>query len=84
SQSEKEKIELRLEIERGEAIRQRLEHELSAARKEAEMQRFAAEEELSIAKTKLVELQALTEKYQQKAAEAEKLSHRAQQKWEEE
>ncbi|XP_017679143.1 PREDICTED: coiled-coil domain-containing protein 171-like isoform X2 [Lepidothrix coronata] len=84
SQYEKEIIKLRLELERGEAIRRGLEYELSVARKEAQMQMYAAEEELCVAKSELVELQVLSGKNQQKAAEAEKSFYKAQQKWEEE
>ncbi|NXK43349.1 CC171 protein, partial [Piprites chloris] len=50
SQYEKEIIKLRLELERREAICRSLEYELSVARKEAQMQMYAAEEELCIAK----------------------------------
>ncbi|NWS15922.1 CC171 protein, partial [Pachyramphus minor] len=50
SQYEKEIIKLRLELERGEAVRRGLEYELSVARKEAQMQMYAAEEELCVAK----------------------------------
>ncbi|XP_039241781.1 coiled-coil domain-containing protein 171-like isoform X2 [Pipra filicauda] len=84
SQYEKEIIKLRLELERGEAIRRGLEYELSVARKEAQMQMYAAEEELCVAKSELVELQVLSGKNQQKVAEAEKSFYKAQQKWEEE
>uniref|UniRef100_A0A8C3PPZ8 Coiled-coil domain containing 171 n=1 Tax=Calidris pygmaea TaxID=425635 RepID=A0A8C3PPZ8_9CHAR len=44
---------------------------------------YAAEEELRDAKNKLVELQVLNEKLQQKVAETEKTFHIAQQKWKE-
>ncbi|KAJ7408795.1 coiled-coil domain-containing protein 171-like isoform X1 [Pitangus sulphuratus] len=84
SQYEKEIIKLRLELERGEAIRRGLEYELSVARKEAQMQMYAAEEELCVAKSELMELQVLSGKNQQKVAEAEKSFRKAQQKWEEE
>ncbi|NWT05397.1 CC171 protein, partial [Mionectes macconnelli] len=50
SQYEKEIIKLRLELERGEAIHRDLEYKLSVARKEAQMQMYAAEEELCVAK----------------------------------
>ncbi|NWU13109.1 CC171 protein, partial [Cephalopterus ornatus] len=50
SQYEKEIIKLRLELERGEAIHRGLEYELSVARKEAQMQMYAAEEQLCVAK----------------------------------
>ncbi|NXE93828.1 CC171 protein, partial [Menura novaehollandiae] len=47
---EKEIMKLRLELERGEALRRGLESELSVARKEAHMQMYSAEEELCDAK----------------------------------
>ncbi|NXY47459.1 CC171 protein, partial [Ceuthmochares aereus] len=50
-------VKLRLEVEKGEAIRQSLEYELVVARKDARLKICAAEEQLSEAKTKLVELQ---------------------------
>ncbi|NWX66569.1 CC171 protein, partial [Promerops cafer] len=46
SRYEKEIMKLRLELERGEALRRRLESEMSFARKEAHMQMFSAEDEL--------------------------------------
>ncbi|KGL98472.1 Coiled-coil domain-containing protein 171, partial [Charadrius vociferus] len=76
-------VRLRSEIEKGEAVRQSLEYELAIARKDARLKMYAAEEELSDAKNKLVELQVLNEKLQQKAAETEKTFHIAQQKWKE-
>ncbi|KFQ62469.1 Coiled-coil domain-containing protein 171, partial [Pelecanus crispus] len=76
-------VKLRSEIEKGEAVRQRLEYELAIARKDARLKMYAAEEELSDAKNKLVELQVLNEKLQQKVAETEKTFHIAQQKWKE-
>lgn len=48
---------MRSEFERGEAIRQCLEYELAVARKGAHLKMCTAEEELSDAKSKLVELQ---------------------------
>ncbi|NXN13035.1 CC171 protein, partial [Indicator maculatus] len=57
SSYESQIIKLRSEIEKGEALRQNLEYELAVARKEACLKVCAAEEELSDAKTKLVELQ---------------------------
>ncbi|KFV46221.1 Coiled-coil domain-containing protein 171, partial [Tyto alba] len=76
-------VKLRLEVEKGEAVRQSLEYELAIARKDARLKMYAAEEELSDAKTKLVELQVLNEKLQQKVAETEKTFHIAQQRWKE-
>ncbi|NXL02241.1 CC171 protein, partial [Mesembrinibis cayennensis] len=76
-------VKLQSEIEKGEAVRQSLEYELATTRKEAHLKTYAAEEELSDAKNKLVELQVLNEKLQQKVAETEKTFHIAQQKWKE-
>ncbi|XP_041341491.1 LOW QUALITY PROTEIN: coiled-coil domain-containing protein 171 [Pyrgilauda ruficollis] len=84
SNYEKQIIKLRSEFERGEAIRQGLEYELAVARKDAHLKMCTAEEELSDAKNKLVELQVLNENLQQKVTETEKTFHNAQQKWEEE
>ncbi|NWZ37053.1 CC171 protein, partial [Brachypodius atriceps] len=42
----KEVMKLRLELERGEALRRGLESEMSFARKEAHMQMYSAEDEL--------------------------------------
>ncbi|NXF09471.1 CC171 protein, partial [Smithornis capensis] len=84
SHYEKEIMKLRLELERGEAVRRGLECELSAARTEARLQTYTTEEELCHAKTKLVEMQVLHDKHQYKVAEAEKILHSAQRKWEEE
>ncbi|NWU91167.1 CC171 protein, partial [Upupa epops] len=81
SSYESQIITLRLEIEKGEAIRQSLEYELAVARKDARLKICTAEEELSDAKTRLVELQVLNEKLQQKVAETELAFHTAQQKW---
>ncbi|NWU01300.1 CC171 protein, partial [Urocynchramus pylzowi] len=84
SNYEKQIIKLQSEFERGEAIRQGLEYELAVAKKDAHLKMCAAEEELSDAKNKLVELQVLNENLQQKVTETEKMFHNAQQKWEEE
>ncbi|XP_074934293.1 coiled-coil domain-containing protein 171 isoform X1 [Phalacrocorax aristotelis] len=83
SDYESQIVRLRSEIEKGEAVRQSLEYELAIARKDARLKTYAAEEELSDAKTKLLELQVLNEKLQQKLAETEKTFHIAQQKWKE-
>ncbi|XP_050769451.1 coiled-coil domain-containing protein 171 [Gymnogyps californianus] len=83
SNYESQIVKLRSEIEKGEAVRQSLEYELAIARKDARLKMYAAEEELSDAKKKLVELQVLNEKLQQKVAETEKTFHIAQQKWKE-
>ncbi|KAF2983059.1 hypothetical protein EK904_011720 [Melospiza melodia maxima] len=66
SNYEKQIIKLRSEFERGEAIRQGLEYELAVARKGAHLKMCTAEEELSDAKNKLVELQVINENLQQK------------------
>ncbi|NXV55492.1 CC171 protein, partial [Molothrus ater] len=84
SNYEKQIIKLRSEFERGEAVRQGLEYELAVARKGAHLKMCTAEEELSDAKNKLVELQVLNENLQQKVTETEETFHNAQQKWEEE
>ncbi|KAM4640457.1 coiled-coil domain-containing protein 171 isoform 2-T2 [Amazona ochrocephala] len=84
SNYESQIVQLRSEIEKGEAVRQHLEYELAIARKDGHLKMYAAEEELSDAKTKLVELQMLNEKLQQKVAESEKTFRIAQQKWQEE
>ncbi|KAM4879268.1 coiled-coil domain-containing protein 171 [Sylvia borin] len=84
SNYEKQIIKLRSEFERGEAVRQGLEYELAVARKGAHLKMCTAEEELSDAKNKLVELQVFNENLQQKMTETEKTFHNAQQKWKEE
>ncbi|NXL15037.1 CC171 protein, partial [Setophaga kirtlandii] len=84
SNYEKQIIKLRSEFERGEAIRQGLEYELAVARKGAHLKMCTAEEELSDAKNKLMELQVLNENLQRKVTETEETFHNAQQKWEEE
>uniref|UniRef100_A0A8B9J3V6 Coiled-coil domain containing 171 n=1 Tax=Amazona collaria TaxID=241587 RepID=A0A8B9J3V6_9PSIT len=84
SNYESQIVQLRSEIEKGEAVRQHLEYELAIARKDGHLKMYAAEEELSDAKTKLVELQMLNEKLQQKVAETEKTFRIAQRKWQEE
>nr|XP_047911543.1 coiled-coil domain-containing protein 171 isoform X7 [Anser cygnoides] len=76
-------VKLRCEVEKGEAVRQSLEYELAVARKDANLRMHDAEEELSAVKTRLVELQVLNEKLQQKVVETEKAFHIAQQKWKE-
>ncbi|NXF40041.1 CC171 protein, partial [Nyctibius bracteatus] len=83
SNYESQVVKLRSEVEKGEAVRQSLEYELLIARRDAHQKTCAAEEELSDAKNKLVELQVLNERLQQKVAETEKTFHIAQQKWKE-
>ncbi|NXT13764.1 CC171 protein, partial [Prunella fulvescens] len=46
SHCESEIMKLRLELERGEALRQHLESEMSFARKQANIQMYSAEDEL--------------------------------------
>ncbi|NXO45519.1 CC171 protein, partial [Locustella ochotensis] len=46
SHYEKEKMKLRLELERGETLHQGLENEMSFARKQAYMQMYSAEDKL--------------------------------------
>ncbi|NWX22808.1 CC171 protein, partial [Aegotheles bennettii] len=57
SNYESQIVKLRLEIEKGEVVRQSVEYELAIARKDARLKMCAAEEELRDAKNKLVELQ---------------------------
>ncbi|XP_071658855.1 coiled-coil domain-containing protein 171 isoform X6 [Patagioenas fasciata] len=83
SNCESQIVKLRSEIEKGEAVRQSLEYELAIARKDARLKMYAAEQELSDAKNRLVELQVLNGKLHQKVAETEKMFHIAQQKWQE-
>ncbi|NWT79421.1 CC171 protein, partial [Lanius ludovicianus] len=84
SHYENQIIKLRSQFERGEAVRQGLEYKLAVARRGAHLRMCTAEEELSDAKNKLVELQVFNESLQQKVTETEKTFHNAQQKWEEE
>ncbi|XP_037981515.1 coiled-coil domain-containing protein 171-like [Motacilla alba alba] len=84
SRYEKEITKLRLELERGEALRQHMESEMSFARKEAHIQMYSIEEELCDVKSKVLELQVLNHKYQQKAAETERMLQSAQWQLEEE
>ncbi|XP_056370599.1 coiled-coil domain-containing protein 171-like [Oenanthe melanoleuca] len=81
---EKEIMKLRLALRRREAFHRVLESEIFFARREAHVQMSSAEDELCDAKAKLLELQVLNDKYQQKAAEAEKMFQSAQWQWEEE
>ncbi|KAM6289404.1 LOW QUALITY PROTEIN: coiled-coil domain-containing protein 171 [Aegotheles albertisi] len=83
SNYESQIVKLRLEIEKGEVVRQSVEYELAIARKDARLKMCAAEEELCDAKNKLVELQVVNEKLQQKAAETGRTFRIAQQKWKE-
>ncbi|XP_032942520.1 coiled-coil domain-containing protein 171-like [Catharus ustulatus] len=84
SRYKEEIMNLRLELERGEALRQALECELSFARKEAQEQMDSAEDKLQDAKTKFLELQVFNDKYRQKISEMEKMFHSAQRQREEE
>ncbi|XP_056369577.1 uncharacterized protein LOC130264932 [Oenanthe melanoleuca] len=57
SHYEKEIMKLRLELERGEALRRVMASEVSFARKDVQVQMYSAEDELCEAKAKLLELQ---------------------------
>ncbi|XP_063037473.1 coiled-coil domain-containing protein 171-like [Melospiza melodia melodia] len=74
SRYEKEILQLRLELEKGELLRQNLESELKFARKEANLQLYSAEDELCDAKTKVMELQVINDRHQQKASEIDKIA----------
>ncbi|NXH22477.1 CC171 protein, partial [Bucco capensis] len=84
SNYESQIVKLRSEIERGERVRQTLEYDLAIARKDACLKKCAAEEALSDAKNKLVELKVLNEKLKEEVAETEKTFHTAKRKWKEE
>ncbi|XP_066425976.1 coiled-coil domain-containing protein 171-like [Molothrus aeneus] len=73
---EKEIKKLRLELEKGEALRQHLESEMTFASKEADLRLYAAEDELCDAKAKVMELQEMNDEHQQKASETEKIVQR--------
>ncbi|XP_058679888.1 coiled-coil domain-containing protein 171-like [Ammospiza caudacuta] len=74
SRYEKEILQLRLELEKGELLRQNLESEMKFARKEANLQLCSAEDELCDAKTKVMELQVINDRHQQKASEIDKIA----------
>ncbi|XP_056371826.1 translation initiation factor IF-2-like [Oenanthe melanoleuca] len=57
SHYEKDLMKLRLELEKGEALRRVLESEMFFARKDAQVQMYSAEDELWDTKAKLLELQ---------------------------
>ncbi|NXL93080.1 CC171 protein, partial [Alectura lathami] len=76
-------VKLRSEFEKAEAVRQSLEYELAVTRKNARLKIYTVEEELSDARNKLVQLQELNEKLQQKVVETEKTFHTAEKKWKE-
>lgn len=59
---EKEIINLRLELERGEALHQHLESEMSGTRKEAHTPMYCTEDELGDVKSKVLELQGNVQK----------------------
>nr|XP_041567393.1 coiled-coil domain-containing protein 171-like [Taeniopygia guttata] len=84
SHCEKEIMKLRLELERGEVLHQRLQSEMSFAKKEAHIQMSSAENKLWDAKSKVLELQAVLDGEYQQKAEAEKMVESAQRQWEEE
>ncbi|KAK2488874.1 hypothetical protein MC885_017635, partial [Smutsia gigantea] len=75
---------LRSEVEKGEALRQRLEYDLVVARKDAGLGRRAAEERLAEAHRIQKELCAQNIELQGKANEIEKAFQTSQQKWKEE
>nr|XP_031363173.1 coiled-coil domain-containing protein 171 [Lonchura striata domestica] len=84
SHCEKEIMKLKLELERGEVLHQRLESEMSFAKKQAHMQMSSAENKLWDAKSTVLELQAVLDGEYQQKAEAEKMVESAQRQWEEE
>ncbi|XP_037058593.1 coiled-coil domain-containing protein 171 isoform X3 [Peromyscus leucopus] len=75
---------LRSEVEKGEALRQRLEYDLAVARKEAGLGRCAAEERLAEAQRTQEKLYAQNSELQEKANEIEKTFQTSQEKWKEE
>uniref|UniRef100_A0A8C6HUV7 Coiled-coil domain containing 171 n=1 Tax=Mus spicilegus TaxID=10103 RepID=A0A8C6HUV7_MUSSI len=75
---------LRSEVEKGEALRQRLEYDLAVARKEAGLGRRAAEERLAEAQRIQERLCAQNSELQGKANEIEKTFQTSQEKWREE
>lgn len=75
---------LRSEVEKGEALRQRLEYDLAVARKEAGLGRRAAEERLAEAQRIQERLCAQNSELQGKANEIEKTFQISQEKWREE
>nr|XP_026654778.1 coiled-coil domain-containing protein 171-like [Zonotrichia albicollis] len=84
SHCEKEVMNLRSELEKGEVLRRDLQSEMSLARKMSEIQLYSAEDKLSDVKSKLLELQALNDKYQQKEAETAEMIQSSQWQWQEE
>ncbi|GAB1288607.1 Coiled-coil domain-containing protein 171 [Apodemus speciosus] len=75
---------LRSEVEKGEALRQRLEYDLAVARKEAGLGRRAAEERLAEAQRIQERLCAQNSELQGKTNEIEKTFQTSQEKWREE
>ncbi|XP_052032658.1 coiled-coil domain-containing protein 171 [Apodemus sylvaticus] len=75
---------LRSEMEKGEALRQRLEYDLAVARKEAGLGRRAAEERLAEAQRIQEKLCAQNSELQGKTNEIEKTFQTSQEKWREE
>ncbi|XP_031233633.1 coiled-coil domain-containing protein 171 [Mastomys coucha] len=75
---------LRSEVEKGEALRQRLEYDLAVARKEAGLGRRAAEERLAEAQQIQEKLCAQNSELQGKANEIDKAFQTSQEKWREE
>lgn len=58
---------LKLELERGEIVRQGLERDIILAKREADLQLYTAEDELSNVKVKLLELQGKKKKKKKEA-----------------
>ncbi|CAO2587956.1 Coiled-coil domain-containing protein 171, partial [Lemmus lemmus] len=75
---------LRSEVEKGEALRQRLEYDLAVARKEAGLGRRAAEERLAEAQRTQEKLCAQNSELQGKVNEIERTFQTSQEKWKEE
>ncbi|MEJ1282793.1 coiled-coil domain containing 171 [Cricetulus griseus] len=75
---------LRSEVEKGEALRQRLEYDLAVVRKESGMGRRMVEERLDEALRTQEKLCAQNLELQEKASEIEKTFQTSQEKWKEE
>uniref|UniRef100_A0A8I5ZMS8 Coiled-coil domain containing 171 n=1 Tax=Rattus norvegicus TaxID=10116 RepID=A0A8I5ZMS8_RAT len=84
SSHESQIARLRSEVEKGEALRQRLEYDLAVVRKEAGLGRRAAEERLAEAQRIQEKLCAQNSELQGKANEIEKTLQTSQEKWKEE
>nr|XP_048308969.1 coiled-coil domain-containing protein 171 isoform X1 [Myodes glareolus] len=84
SSYESQVARLRSEVEKGEALRQRLEYDLAVARKEAGLGRRAAEERLAEAQRIQEKLCAQNSELQGKVNEIERTFQTSQEKWKEE